>query len=160
MQSEPKSDNLGGFIALLGLVALVAGLIIMLLLPEIKVAAWGILAVGLASLAVAFVINFRRVRSAVAGRRGRFGLGTGIMASVFIGIIILVNAISIGQYHRFDTSSLSQFTLTPQTVEVLDELDTPVKAIGFLVGQVMRVTRGRANPQQANELLIKKLKEE
>jgi aspartyl-tRNA(Asn)/glutamyl-tRNA(Gln) amidotransferase subunit B len=33
-------------------------------------------------------------------------------------------------------------------------------ALKFLVGQVMRATRGRANPQQANELLIKKLKEE
>jgi ABC-type uncharacterized transport system involved in gliding motility auxiliary subunit len=133
MQAEPKSDNLGGLIALLGLVVLVAGLVVMLLLPEIEAAAWGILAVGVALLAIAFVINFRRVRSAVAGRRGRFGLGTGIMASVFIGITILVNAISIGQYHRFDTSSLSQFTLTPQTVDVLEELDTPVKAIGFMV---------------------------
>jgi ABC-type uncharacterized transport system involved in gliding motility auxiliary subunit len=133
MQAEPKSDNLGGLVALLGLVVLVVGLVIMLLLPEIKVAAWGILAVGVALLAIAFAINFRRVRSAVAGRRGRFGLGTGIMASVFIGIAILVNAISIGQYHRFDTSSLSQFTLTPQTVDVLEELDTPVKAIGFIV---------------------------
>ncbi|UCB44246.1 MAG: Asp-tRNA(Asn)/Glu-tRNA(Gln) amidotransferase subunit GatB [Dehalococcoidales bacterium] len=33
-------------------------------------------------------------------------------------------------------------------------------ALKFLVGQVMKSTRGRANPQQANELLIKKLKEE
>jgi len=33
-------------------------------------------------------------------------------------------------------------------------------AIKFLVGQVMRATRGRANPQQAGELLKKKLGEE
>ncbi len=131
MQAEPKSDNLGGLIALLGLVALAAGLVIMLLLPEIKAAAWGVIAVGIALLAIAFVIVFRRVRRAITGRRGRFGLGTGIMASVFIGITILVNAISIGQYHRFDTSSLSQFTLTPQTVDVLEEIDSPVKAINF-----------------------------
>lgn len=133
MQSEPKPYSFGGLIALLGLVALVAGLVIMLLLPEMKLSAWGILAVGVALLAIAFVIDFRRVSSAITGRRGRFGLGTSIMAAVFIGIIILVNAISIGQYHRFDTSSLSQFTLTPQTVNVLEELDTPVKAIGFIV---------------------------
>ena len=131
MQAEPKSSNLGGLIAVLGLVALVAGLVVMLLLPEIGAGAWGIMAVGVALLAIAFVINFRRVRRAITGRRGRFGLGTGIMAAVFIGIIILVNAISIGQYHRFDTSSLSQFTLTPQTVDVLEELDSPVKVIIF-----------------------------
>ncbi len=31
------------------------------------------------------------------------------------------------------------------------------RALGFLVGQVMKVTKGRANPQLANELLIKNL---
>ena len=33
-------------------------------------------------------------------------------------------------------------------------------ALKFLVGQVMRATRGRANPQQANELLKKRLEKE
>jgi aspartyl-tRNA(Asn)/glutamyl-tRNA(Gln) amidotransferase subunit B len=33
-------------------------------------------------------------------------------------------------------------------------------AIKFLVGQVMRITRGRANPQLANELIERKLREE
>ncbi len=131
MQVEPKPSNLGGLIALLGLIALVIGLVVMLLLPEISISAWGVMGVGIALLAIALVISFRQVSRAITGRRGRFGLGTSIMASIFIGITILVNAISIGQYHRFDTSSLSQFTLTPQTINVLEELDTPVKAINF-----------------------------
>ncbi|MBM7582371.1 aspartyl-tRNA(Asn)/glutamyl-tRNA(Gln) amidotransferase subunit B [Caldicoprobacter guelmensis] len=33
------------------------------------------------------------------------------------------------------------------------------KAIGFLVGQAMKATKGKANPQLLNELLIKKLEE-
>ncbi|NLE08403.1 MAG: hypothetical protein GX631_04020 [Dehalococcoidales bacterium] len=33
-------------------------------------------------------------------------------------------------------------------------------AVKFLVGQVMKVTRGRANPQLVNELMKKKLEEE
>ena len=131
MQTNPKPSNLGGPIAILGLVALAAGLVIMLLLPEIGIGAWGVLAVGIALLAIAFVIDFRRVSRAITGRRGRFGLGAGVMASIFIGITIFVNAISIGNYHRFDTSSLAQFTLTPQTINVLENLKTPVKAIGF-----------------------------
>ena len=31
------------------------------------------------------------------------------------------------------------------------------KAIGFLVGQVMKLTRGRANPKMVNELLRQRL---
>ena len=40
---------------------------------------------------------------------------------------------------------------------VQDVLAGKEKAIGFLVGQVMKLTRGKANPQRANELLRKKL---
>lgn len=128
-----KSANLSGPLAVLGLLALAAGFVIMLLLPDMRLGAWGLLAVGAALLAVAFVIDYRRVSQAITARRGRFGLGTGLMASIFIGITLLINAISIGQYHRFDTSSLAQFTLTPQTVDVLEALDTPVRATAFFV---------------------------
>ena len=31
------------------------------------------------------------------------------------------------------------------------------KAIGFLVGQIMKESKGKANPQVVNELLLKKL---
>jgi len=133
MQADPSSRNLGGLFAMLGLITLIIGLGIMLFLPEMKPGIWGVLAVGMALLVIAFVLHFQRVRRTISGRRGRFGLGTSIMASIFIGIIILINAISIGKYYRFDTSSLSQFTLTPQTIDVLENLDTPVKAIGFFV---------------------------
>ncbi|HHX77828.1 MAG TPA: Asp-tRNA(Asn)/Glu-tRNA(Gln) amidotransferase GatCAB subunit B, partial [Firmicutes bacterium] len=34
------------------------------------------------------------------------------------------------------------------------------KALGFLVGQVMKATRGKANPKLANEILLRRLKEE
>jgi ABC-type uncharacterized transport system involved in gliding motility auxiliary subunit len=113
--------------------ALATGLVVLLFLPEMKAGAWGVTAVGVALLATAVALDFRRLKGSVTGRRGRIGLGTGIMASLFAAITILVNAISIANYHRFDTSRLSQFTLTPQTIDVLENLDTPVNAIGFFV---------------------------
>ena len=41
---------------------------------------------------------------------------------------------------------------------VADYLGGKEKAIGFLVGQVMKATRGKANPQRVNELLRAKLR--
>ena len=38
-----------------------------------------------------------------------------------------------------------------------DYRDGKQKAIGFLVGQVMKATRGKANPQMVNQLLREKL---
>lgn len=133
MRHDPKSGKLGGPMAIFGLAALAIGLAVQLLLPEIKIAAWGIIGLGLALLLIALVIDYRRVRTSLTGPRGRFRLGAGVLASIFTGIIIGVNAISIAHYQRWDTSSLAQFTLTPQTINVIKNLPTPVKAIGFCV---------------------------
>jgi ABC-type uncharacterized transport system involved in gliding motility auxiliary subunit len=54
-----------------------------------------------------------------------------VKISLFIGIILLANAISVGTYHRFDLTSLAQFTLTSQTKEVLAKLDKPVEIVNF-----------------------------
>jgi hypothetical protein len=131
MQTSSGDNRISGLIAILGLVALLVGLIIMLLLPDIRLAAWGILLAGIALLAASFVMDYQRVGRAFTSRRGRFGTAATVMVSVFIGIIIIVNAISVSNYHRFDATGVAQFTLTSQTKDVLNELDTPVKAICF-----------------------------
>lgn len=120
-----------GLIAVLGLLALLVGLIVMLVLPGIRYTAWIILGLGVLLLATAFIIDFRRVGHTLTSRRGRFSAGTTVMASIFIGIILVVNAISIGNYQRFDLTGLAQFTLTSQTKDVLSQLDTPVQILLF-----------------------------
>ncbi|MFC2014460.1 GldG family protein [Chloroflexota bacterium] len=125
--------QLSGLLSLLGLVALLAGLIVMVLLPGIRIAAWALLVLGALLLAAAFIIDFRKVSGAITGRRGRFSTGTTVMASTFIGITLLLNAISIGNYQRFDVTGLSQFTLTSQTQDVLNKMETEVQVIGFFV---------------------------
>ncbi len=131
MQSASRDNRLSGLLAVLGLLTLVVGLIVMLLLPGIRLAAWGILLLGIILLATAFIMDYRRVGRALVSRRGRFGTATTVMVSIFIGIIILVNAISIGNYHRFDLTGVAQFTLTSQTKDVLLNLKTPVKVKCF-----------------------------
>ena len=42
---------------------------------------------------------------------------------------------------------------------IIDYKNGKDRAIGFLVGQIMKKTRGKANPQLANKLLLEKLKE-
>ena len=133
MQTNPRGYRFSGLIAVLGLLALLIGFIVMLLLPSIRYAAWGILALGILLLATAFIIDFRRVSRALTGRRGRFGVSATVIASIFIGIILLVNAISIGNYHRFDVTGVAQFTLTSQTKEVLGKLETPVQVLAFYI---------------------------
>jgi len=122
-----------GVIAILGLASLFIGWVLTIVLPGIRYISWGILALGAVLVLVAFVVDYRRVGGALASRRGRFSAGTTLMAAIFIGIILLANAISDANYKRIDVTGLSQYTLTSQTKEVLTNLDTPVTALGFFV---------------------------
>jgi len=133
MQTNPGGYRFSGLVAVLGLVALLIGFIVMLLLPGIRYAAWGILALGVILLAISFFMDFRQVSRAITGRRGRFGISATVMASVFIGIILFVNAISIGNYHRFDATGVAQFTLTSKTKDILANLEAPIEAVCFFV---------------------------
>ncbi|MFC1900886.1 Gldg family protein [Chloroflexota bacterium] len=128
----PSEENrLSGLIAVLGLIALLVGLVLMVISINLRLAALMILALGVALLIIAFIIDFKRVGKAITGRRGKFSTGTTVMVSIFIGIALLANAISIGNYHRFDVTGVSQFTLTSQTKAVLEQMEIPVKAICF-----------------------------
>ncbi|GEM_PF-365732 len=135
-------NSLSGLLSLLGLLTLLTGLIVMVVLPAIRIAAWAILALGILLMAAALVIDFRRVSSAVTGKRGKFSTGTTVMTSIFIGITLLSNAISIGAYHRFDATGLTKFTLTSQTKDVLGKMEIPVNVIGFFVPDSLDPTGG------------------
>ena len=120
-------------IAALGLVALFIGGIVNLVLPDMRIMGWGwgIIAIGIVLLASAIIIDYRRVRAGLVSKRGRFSVSTGIMVSIFIGIILFVNAISMGASHRFDFTGLAQFTLTSQTKDFLSQMEQPVRALLF-----------------------------
>jgi len=122
-----------GLIALLGLVSLFTGWILTFVLPELGVVSWSILAVGAVLIIAALVLDYRRVGKAITSRQGRFGTGATVMVSVFIGIILLVNAISYANYQQWDITGLSQYVLTSQTKDILAELDEEIEIIKFFV---------------------------
>jgi ABC-2 type transport system permease protein len=131
MRTTPPAYKYSSLIAGFGLAALVIGVVLLVATTTLQLASWIILALGASLLITALIIDFRRVRGAVTGRRGRFSTGNTVMAFVFIGVILLVNAISVQYNARFDITELSQFTLTSQTKEVLRDMETPVTALCF-----------------------------
>jgi ABC-type uncharacterized transport system involved in gliding motility auxiliary subunit len=133
MRTTPPIYNYTGLISGLGLASLLIGLVILVVLPNISLAAWMIMALGAALLIGALIIDFSKVRGAITGKRGKFSAGTTVMISVFIGITLLVNAISIKYHKSFDITELSQFTLTSQTKDVLSNIEMPVDVICFFI---------------------------
>ncbi len=133
MQRKQESRSNTAILSILGVVVLLVGLIVMLLLPEIKLASWGIMLLGVILIISALVLDFRKVSRALTGRRGRFSAGTTLMASIFLGITIIINGISVNFYSRVDATGLLQFTLTERTKSILKELNQKVTAYCFFV---------------------------
>ena len=59
-----------------------------------------------------------------------------------------------------ELSSIVDEVIAANPKPVADHRGGKEQALGFLVGQVMRATRGKANPKVVNELLLEKLKRE
>ncbi len=72
----------------------------------------------------------------------------------------IVKEFSIEQVSDESTlQTLIDETLNENEQSIIDFHNGKDRALGFLVGQIMKKTRGQANPQKTNELLLKALKE-
>jgi ABC-type uncharacterized transport system involved in gliding motility auxiliary subunit len=67
----------------------------------------------------------------IFGRNLRFGTNLLIAALAVLGIITLVEAISIRHDHRFDLTANKRYSLSPQSQQLLAALPQPVKATAF-----------------------------
>ena len=66
------------------------------------------------------------------GRRGtRYGAGAAVMILLALGVVVFANALSSRHSVRWDFTENRRNTLSPQTVQVLKTLKTPVEAIAF-----------------------------
>ena len=120
-----------GILALVGVGLLFCAWVLGFVLPGSGIAVWTIVAVGAGFIVAAALWDLRRVRGALASRRGVIGIGTSVSLSLVIGTVVLANLVSTTVNHRFDFTGLQQFTLTTQTKEVLVELATEVEVVSF-----------------------------
>ena len=132
-------------LAIVGLLLICVGWVLGLVLSGIGAVVWVILGLGAAFIAIAAIVDRRRVRDALVSRRGKFGLGSTVRIALFVGIILVANAISVRNNHRFDLTGLAEFTLTSQTKQVLVDLNTPVEVISFFIPSVPVTVSGYAH---------------
>lgn len=66
------------------------------------------------------------------GRRStRHGLHSGLYSLLFLGVLIMVNFLSLRHHTRWDLTEEKVFTLSPQTAKVLEQLDRDLEIYGF-----------------------------
>ena len=115
----------------LGIVSLFIAALVGFFMPQLSGSITGLLILALI-LILFFIIGARvEIINFLLSTRGRYGINTAIMILVFVAILVLANYLGITKHRRFDVTASSQFTLAPQTVNVIKGLKEPVMAIGF-----------------------------
>lgn len=76
----------------------------------------------------------RKTRDLLLRRGTRYGTNAVVMSIAFIGILVLLNYLG-GRYHKvIDATELKEYSLSPQSIQVLAEIDQPVTLVGFFPG--------------------------
>lgn len=131
---------------LIGLFALVVAGGFYLVAPELAPYVRVLLPLGLVLLLVSAVGFAEEIGVFLGGRGARYGTNTTVMIVAFLGIAFLLNFMATRGFQRFDLTKTQQFTLSPQTVKVLQGLKQPVKAYGFFSSEAF-------GEQEARDLL-------
>ena len=94
-------------------------------------ARWVFLGLGVFFLLLSLVLNAREARTAMGTRTVRYGTGAALMAVLALGVVVAANAISVRHNTRWDLTENKRNSVSPQTIQVLRTLKTPVSAIAF-----------------------------
>ena len=137
-------------IAIVGAISILGGGVLYLTVAELENFAVSVLLIGLALLLLALVLSPRSAAMFLVGRRGRYGSNVLIMTLAFFVIAVLVNFLLFRNPTRLDTTATQVFTLAPQSIKVLEELDTTVRANAFFTPSSASTA---AAQQQAEDLL-------
>ncbi|MCS7251823.1 MAG: GldG family protein [Anaerolineae bacterium] len=72
-----------------------------------------------------------RVYDWIRGRRFAFGTNAVLASVAFIGIMVLINILAVRHAQRWDLTAEKRFSLSPQTIQILQNLPEQVEALAF-----------------------------
>ncbi len=116
---------------IIGVLLGVAGLFVYLTWPDQVWIYTTLEVLAAVHLTVFFLTYFEVIKAVSQQRSTRFGANSVLMVILFVAILSILNFIVSQHEARIDLSSAGEFTLSPQTVEVLKGLKQEVKLSGF-----------------------------
>lgn len=128
---ERRTASLAG---LIGLVLLVFGVIDYFMAPAFAFFVYVNLIGGVVGIAW-WLVSSRETLTAIAGLRStRYGANAVIYSIAFVGLLAAVNYLSTRYNYRFDLTAEGVYSLAPQSVNVVKQLEKPLKLYGFFQG--------------------------
>ena len=87
---------------------------------------------GMIALAGWLVASRGSIGTMAGARTTRYGANAAIYSLAFIGVLVAVNYLSVRYHRQFDLTAQNAFSLSPQSIKVIQGLNKPVKLYGFV----------------------------
>ncbi len=133
-------------VLVLGLIALLSAGVWYLVSGDFGIPPRILLVAGVLLVGIYVAIEPGEVAGALGSRPARYGGNALLVIVVFIGILFLLNFLSIRHSQRWDLTANHAFSLSEQTQKILDNLPAPVHVIAFM-------TPGDKNAEDVQSLL-------
>jgi ABC-type uncharacterized transport system involved in gliding motility auxiliary subunit len=114
-----------------GLIGIVVPLFVYIWKHQFNLAGQLFVLLGFALLGLYVALEYPRIANALKGRQVRYGGNALLMILLFIGILAMVAFLGQRYSKRVDLTANRVFSISEQTVKVLDNLDQPVKIWAF-----------------------------
>ena len=120
-----------GALGWVGVAVVVAGMVARFVVPERQELWWWALVAGVALIVVYGLGQWRSVAAVFERRQARYG--TLATSGVLLGVAILVGAnyVLARQNKRWDLTAARQYSLSDQTVRILESLESPIRVLVF-----------------------------
>jgi ABC-type uncharacterized transport system involved in gliding motility auxiliary subunit len=118
-------------LGVVGLIALVFALTLWLVTRELDLRVEALLGVGAVLVLLSVAGRPQMLRAALTGRTARYGSNTGVAVVAFLGILVLANFLADRHPRRVDLTETGEYTLSPQTIQILSDLEKPMKVTAF-----------------------------
>ncbi len=116
---------------IVGALFVLASLFVTEYYPTQKALLWILGMVGGAALLFFFVAEHRLLVRAPGTRAARHGANAAAITLAFLGILVIVNVLSIRHNEKWDLTEQKIYTLSDQTLKVLKDLDKDVTVTAF-----------------------------
>ena len=120
---------------LVGLVAFFGALSYYLVYGEVNIVLEAMLVIGVAALGLYVWGTGSALGRALTSRQSKRGSNAFLMMAVFVVIVGLLNFLSARHSVQWDLTDAGTYTLSPQTLQILSNLKSPVKVMGFYTAQ-------------------------
>ena len=116
---------------IIGIFLLAAGGVVYAIQAEMGISTAAFLWIGLLLLLFSLYANFTDVRDLVAKRSTKYGANSFVMVLIFGGVVVLLAFMSTKNSMRWDLTKTGRYTLSDQTVKILKNLKSEVRAVAF-----------------------------